>query len=235
MCGRAECPYGTPCNFQEVEAVLEVSPNPVMVVCVADATVVWCNDEAEASGVTAEVPLASLFTATGLSETTALMDTACSQGSAVHTLDDAAVTFSRGPVELRMVRVGGADTSQRQLVLYFTPRSTAGGEPAGRVDAYESALRKIARELDWIGIRTGAAPGYRFASLPGTNALSEREREVLRLIASGDSVGMIARRLFVSSSTVRNYLSSIYGKLGVRNRYELLELLLARRQEREHP
>jgi DNA-binding NarL/FixJ family response regulator len=49
-------------------------------------------------------------------------------------------------------------------------------------------------------------------------ALSEREREVLGLIAEGASNGDIARRLFLSDKTVRNYVSSIFAKLGVDSR-----------------
>ncbi|HET7351674.1 MAG TPA: response regulator transcription factor [Marmoricola sp.] len=49
-------------------------------------------------------------------------------------------------------------------------------------------------------------------------SLSEREREVLGLIAEGASNGDIARRLFLSDKTVRNYVSSIFAKLDVDSR-----------------
>ncbi len=55
---------------------------------------------------------------------------------------------------------------------------------------------------------------------PGTvvEALSEREREVLQLIAQGLTNREIAQRLFVSLSTVKRHTANIYGKLGVHNR-----------------
>jgi LuxR family maltose regulon positive regulatory protein len=48
--------------------------------------------------------------------------------------------------------------------------------------------------------------------------LSEREREVLQLIAQGLSNHEIAQRLFISLSTVKRHTANIYGKLGVHNR-----------------
>ncbi len=53
-------------------------------------------------------------------------------------------------------------------------------------------------------------------------ALSEREREVLTLIAEGAGNADIARRLFLSDKTVRNYVSSILAKLGVENRSQAI-------------
>jgi len=48
--------------------------------------------------------------------------------------------------------------------------------------------------------------------------LSERELEVLRLIAQGLSNQEIAQRLFLSINTVKWHTSNIYGKLEVKNR-----------------
>lgn len=48
--------------------------------------------------------------------------------------------------------------------------------------------------------------------------LSEREREVLRLLASGLGNSEIAQTLFLSEGTVKNYVSVIFSKLGVTDR-----------------
>jgi ATP/maltotriose-dependent transcriptional regulator MalT len=50
--------------------------------------------------------------------------------------------------------------------------------------------------------------------------LSEREREVLGLIATGATNKEIAARLFLSPHTVKEHASALYRKLGVKNRAE---------------
>ncbi len=48
--------------------------------------------------------------------------------------------------------------------------------------------------------------------------LSEREKEVLRLIAKGFKSREIAKKLFVSENTIKAHVSSILTKLKARNR-----------------
>ena len=52
------------------------------------------------------------------------------------------------------------------------------------------------------------------------DAVSEREIEVLQLLANGRTYKEIAQELFVSVNTIKSHLKSIYGKLGVNNRRE---------------
>ncbi|MEN1966752.1 response regulator transcription factor [Lentibacillus sp. N15] len=52
------------------------------------------------------------------------------------------------------------------------------------------------------------------------NPLTQRETQVLKLIASGKSTKEIAKHLFLSNGTVRNYVSVILDKLEVSNRIE---------------
>jgi DNA-binding NarL/FixJ family response regulator len=53
-------------------------------------------------------------------------------------------------------------------------------------------------------------------------SLTQREREVVALIAEGLKNKQIAQRLFISETTVTHHLSSIYSKLGVSDRLELV-------------
>ncbi len=53
---------------------------------------------------------------------------------------------------------------------------------------------------------------------PAGDALSEREHEVLQLIATGGTNREAAAKLFVSEATIKTHLLHIYEKLGVRDR-----------------
>jgi two-component system, NarL family, response regulator DesR len=54
----------------------------------------------------------------------------------------------------------------------------------------------------------------------GPNPLTARERDVLAAARGGATVADIARRLYLSEGTVRNYLSAAIAKTGTRNRVE---------------
>ena len=58
--------------------------------------------------------------------------------------------------------------------------------------------------------------------------ISERELEVIRLTAEGLSNREIAGRLYLSEGTVRNYLSSILDKLGLRDRTQVAVFYLGK-------
>ena len=58
----------------------------------------------------------------------------------------------------------------------------------------------------------------------GTSPLTERERDVLVVAATGGTVADIARETYLSEGTVRNYLSAAMGKTGGRTRAEAVRL-----------
>jgi two-component system response regulator DesR len=90
----------------------------------------------------------------------------------------------------------------------FVIKDTPASELAG-------AIRRVAageRVID---------PSLALAALDeGHNPLTSREREVLGASAHGATVAEIARALFLSEGTVRNYLSEAIQKLDARNRVE---------------
>ena len=64
-------------------------------------------------------------------------------------------------------------------------------------------------------LQKASADAGRSPALPG---LTEREEEVLDLVAKGLTNDAIARRLYLSDKTVRNYVSTLFTKLGVSDR-----------------
>ena len=60
-------------------------------------------------------------------------------------------------------------------------------------------------------------------------SLTDRERQVIALISEGLKNRQIAERLFISPTTVTHHLSSIYAKLGVTDRLELVVYAFANR------
>jgi len=63
------------------------------------------------------------------------------------------------------------------------------------------------------------------ADIVNQYGLSERERDVLRLVLSGCSTKEISTRLFITETTTKKHLSSIYSKLNIHNKNELFKIL----------
>lgn len=88
------------------------------------------------------------------------------------------------------------------------------------------AVRAVARsgagqeEVDAITSVRGPAAA---AALRSESGLTDREAQVLRLVAGGMSNSMIADHLVVSEKTVKNHINHIYAKLHVRNRAQAIE------------
>ena len=83
------------------------------------------------------------------------------------------------------------------------------------------------RLAEAFGTEAPDTPAAAPAPSPGAPAeppetLSEREAEVLRLIATGLSNADAGRKLFIAPSTVKKHLENIYAKLGTRNRTQAI-------------
>jgi DNA-binding NarL/FixJ family response regulator len=134
-------------------------------------------------------------------------------------------------------RLVDANSRARILVLttfdvdeyvYAAVRAGASGfllkdvEPAELVDA----IRVVAAGNSLFGPAATRRLVERFASRPepvpsrSLDDLTEREREILELIAGGLSNAEIAQHLYLSETTVKTHVSSTLRKLGVRDRVQ---------------
>ncbi len=75
-----------------------------------------------------------------------------------------------------------------------------------------SVTRKVVAEFARM------APSTRPPQQELVESLSDRELDVLRLLAEGFTNKEIAQRLFLAEGTVKNYVTSILGKIGARDR-----------------
>ncbi|MCQ2982579.1 MAG: response regulator transcription factor [Treponemataceae bacterium] len=66
--------------------------------------------------------------------------------------------------------------------------------------------KKATPELEWL------------------DTLTKREREIFALLVTGADNDQIAEELHLAEQTVRNQISTIYSKLGVKNRFEIIQL-----------
>jgi len=79
-----------------------------------------------------------------------------------------------------------------------------------------SVAAKVVAEFTRLSAASGAA--VPLAAQPLAEPLSDRELEVVRLVAQGASNKEIAAALFLAEGTVKNHLTNILGKLGVTDR-----------------
>src|SRR5262249_61525913 len=86
-------------------------------------------------------------------------------------------------------------------------RAAAGEEPF----LHPAVAKKVAHDSARLSNRKITIPA-------ALEPLSERELEILRLIARGASNREIADALFLAEGTVKNYVTNILGKLEVRDR-----------------
>jgi two-component system, NarL family, nitrate/nitrite response regulator NarL len=67
-------------------------------------------------------------------------------------------------------------------------------------------------------LTSGLVSEIRMRAVNDAPALTDREREILRLIAAGKSLPVIARELFLGVTTVKTHVQHVYEKLGVSDR-----------------
>lgn len=138
-------------------------------------------------------------------------------------LDGIAVTQAlRGPVpgcaSIIVTSYGRPGHLKRALAAGargFLPKTVSAHVLADVVRIVHDGGRYIDPELAAEAITAGDSP------------LTPRETDVLELAADGASVESIAQRAYLSTGTVRNYLSSAAAKLGAANRHQAVHVARA--------
>ncbi len=118
--------------------------------------------------------------------------------------DDTVFSSIRAGASGYLLKGSGAQEVQNAVRAAASGGMVFGASLAGRVAAYFSGATPSARADD-------AFP-----------ELTDREREVLQMLAAGRSNDAIAAALYVSNKTVRNAVSSIYAKLHAAGRAEAI-------------
>jgi DNA-binding NarL/FixJ family response regulator len=135
-------------------------------------------------------------------------------------------------VDLFLAQESGADVcasirkaspSTRVLLISGAGRMSPAAARAAGASGFVSKdwdAGEVARAVRMVGLgMTMFAP----TSEQPAPLLSEREREVLDLVAAGSTNREIAQVLFLSPHTVKEHTSALYRKLGARNRAEAVQ------------
>ncbi len=120
--------------------------------------------------------------------------------------------------------------------------------PAGLPEVLEAGARAVVHRQcapdEMVNAITAALDGRTWLSAPvaqvlreelaagsspaGTEALTRRQLDVLRALASGDSNASIGARLGISEHTVRNHVHAVMSKLGAANRTDAVTIAMRR-------
>jgi DNA-binding NarL/FixJ family response regulator len=132
-----------------------------------------------------------------------------------------------GVAATRRLRLAHASVQVIALTTFDDDEDVFAALRAGAVGYLLKDVLAAARGESVLQPSVAAKVVARFAQLPETTAprpqplvvpLSERELEVLRLVADGRSNREIAAAVFLAEGTVKNHVTNVLGKLGARDR-----------------
>ena len=119
-----------------------------------------------------------------------------------------------------------ASTADSVLVSAIEAGAAGFISKTGSLEELTSAVRSAAAGESVISpdLLVRLLPRLRRQGRPAHTELTQREREVLELLAEGLSNAAIAQRLVVSVYTVRNHVANISSKLGAHSKLEILSI-----------
>ena len=101
-------------------------------------------------------------------------------------------------------------------------------DKASPFEDFIDAIRRVAAGEVVVAPRFLPALTRRATSQRDAGALSRRELEVLQLLSAGRSTAEVAEELILSVNTVRNHITHLMAKLGVRSRLEAVNVAVRR-------
>jgi len=135
-------------------------------------------------------------------------------------------------VTVVLATVAPGDPPPLAFALIRYDAASDGPKDSARETQLESHMLRIADELHAAGLIPRLQQLPALSDEPRLGKLTSREWAVLTRLLDGQRVSAIAADLYVSQSTVRNHLSSIYAKLGVHRQVDLIRLM---RRETSRP
>ena len=126
------------------------------------------------------------------------------------------LTSNRDPSSIRRALDAGARG-------YLVHGQLGINEVAGAIETCRSGGLVLGREAADVMLN----PSTQDVPNPLRDQVSDREAEILDLAATGMSNTQIARQLFLSERTVKNYLNSAYPKIQVHSRAEAIAIWLS--------
>ena len=140
---------------------------------------------------------------------------------------DAIPRLIAGGDHVRVIVLTAYDTEERVLGAI---RAGAGGYLLKGAAAAEivHAIRAVREGGSYLTPRVATQVMAQVGSRGRSGVLSEREREVLRLIAQGQSNKQIGRQLSITERTVKFHVTSIFNKLGADNRAQAIAVAARR-------
>ncbi|NGO71310.1 response regulator [Streptomyces boncukensis] len=124
-------------------------------------------------------------------------------------------TFDQDEYVVRALRAGATG---------FLPKDISPEDLAAALHTVDRGEAVVAPRLltrliaAYVTAEPPAAPGTAPAAAPALSALTPREVEVLRQVAAGLDNAEIARTLRIGVQTVKNHVTAVFAKLGVRDR-----------------
>jgi DNA-binding NarL/FixJ family response regulator len=142
--------------------------------------------------------------------------------AAVESADAANLVYAAAAARVRYAEAALVARGSREPAIAAIHAARDAAEGLGAMPLLDAILELARRARVDMAATAGPAPAPRpeAGGARPTTTLSERELEVLRLVALGRSNGQIADELFITRKTASSHVTHILDKLGVSNRLE---------------